>query len=430
MELFLFTIYLIIWIGLTIKRKKKEGFYSIFFLFGLGGFVYFVAIPFEMYVSGKDYYFVHYWIKLGFRERILILLMGVISLVSFYLGLTLSRYRLLPDKKNILHTLNCFKKYRFDRFFIALLSIIVLSGTTLILFYVDLFAAQWDYSTAYFITYISPIYSFIKTHFLISLCLVAALILHWKKGKTISLIIVILVAFIGILTSDKDPLLLAMLTVAYFIGFRQMSFRKFTVIAAFGILGVIIAVVVFNLLRTRMPIGDILYNAELRQFSFTVLDPAGPLVSIVAALNDTLSLRYGTTYITSLGILVPKVIWPNRPLTLSEEFARQYIFRWKEGEGLGFSPLAEAYLNFHLLGSFLHFFAYGLLLGWFLNVLRRKVFINQDALFTSFVYILVYHTIVMSFRGPFISLIKMTVLFMVPYCVLFILQRFSVFQKR
>jgi len=431
MELFLFAIYLIIWIGLTIKRERREGFYSIFFLFGLCGFAYFMVIPFEMYVRGEEYYFVQYWIKLGFRERSFILMMGVISLLGFYLGLNLSRYSFLIDKEKMVHPLSGFNKYRFGWFFRVLSSVIVVSGATLILYYYDLFTAQWDYTAAYGITYASPLYSFIKIHFLISLCLVAALIAYWERRLIIlSLMIVMFVGLVGLLTSDKGPLLLAMLTGACFLEFRQISFKKFIVISSIGVLGVIIVVVFFNLLRTRIPIREVLYSTEWKQFSFTTLDPAGPLVSIVFTINDDLPLKYGKTYITSLGVLVPKVIWPNRPLTLSEEFGQKYIFGWIEGQGVGFSPLAEAYLNFHLAGPFLHFLAYGLILGSFLRFLRRRVFINQDVIFTIFVYIIFYYAVVMSFRGPLISFIKISMLFILPYCMFFVLQRFRILSKK
>ena len=69
MELFLLISYLIVWLGLTQERKSMEGYFSVFFVFGLAGFAYFTLIPFEMYLKGEDYFFVNSWIKLDLLKE-------------------------------------------------------------------------------------------------------------------------------------------------------------------------------------------------------------------------------------------------------------------------------------------------------------------------------------------------------------------------
>ena len=426
MELPLFIIYLIVWFWLTLKRKKQEGFFSVFFIFGLGGFAYFVVIPFELYIRGVDYFFAHAWMRLGSYERNLVLFISIISLFGFYFGLTLSCYRLLP-KKYFMETKECgLNKNRYRWPIRILICIIIVSGSILIIFYRDLIFAQSDYVVAYGITYESPLYSFVKMHFLIALGLTAGLIKHrgWRwKGKTISLAIVILIVLMGILTSDKGPLLLALLTCASFIEFNKISFIKFVTISSFGSVCVIIIVLFFNLYRTQIPIVEVFHKMPWTEISFVKLDPGGPMVTLCSVIEDNVPLRYGKTYIDGIGVIIPKAIWPDRPLSLSEEFAQDFITDYSEGKGLGYSPLAESLLNFHIPGAFIHFFIFGFFFGVFLEYLKKRIFVNLNSLLVPFIYIVGYQIIIMSFRSPLVGPLKLLILIIVPYCVVIILLR-------
>jgi hypothetical protein len=227
----------------------------------------------------------------------------------------------------------------------------------------------------------------------------------------------------GILTADKEPLLLALLVCASFFEFRKIRFWKFATISLCGVVGIIILVILFNLYRTRMPFGEVLYNVPWGAISFTKLDPAGPMVSVVSVISDDVPLRYGKTYITNIGVIIPKAVWPDRPLSLSEEFARDFLKDYSEGRGLGYSPLAESFLNFHIPGAFIQFLIFGFLFGGFLQFLRKRVFIHQEHLLGSFIYIVGYQILITSFRSSFIGPLKSVILFMAPYCVVFILLR-------
>ncbi len=198
--------------------------------------------------------------------------------------------------------------------------------------------------------------------------------------------------------------------------------KRFVTLTLIGSIIVIILVPLFNLYRTRMPFVDVIDRMSLSSISFTRLDPAGPMHSLASIIgDDSLQLKYGSTYINSLGVLIPKVIWPDRPLDLSEEFAKEYISDWSEGQGFGYSPLAEAYVNFSIPGALIQFFFFGLLIGSFLQFLRTRVLFNYEFLLVPFIYIVGYYTVILSFRSPLIGPIKMVMMFTGPYFLLAII---------
>lgn len=425
MEFFLFLIYITVWFVLTLKRKNLEGFFSVYFVFGLAGFAYFTLIPIELYLKGEEYYFARDWISLGSVERIIILFLSILSLLGFYSGLKTSRYQLFSDKNSLNNTHDRLHKKYLLRAIMILLCVSILCFSALVLFYRDFFAAQYDYTAAYMITYESPLYSFLKMHLLIALALMASVMMrqgcNWG-GKLICIAIVSFILWVGILTADKNPLLLALLTCSSFLKFDKISMKRFAIITFVGSISVIFLVLFFNIYRTRMPLEDVVHNLLLRSISFTQLDPAGPMVSLVRAISDdSIQMNFGSTYINSLGVLVPKTLWPDRPLDIAEAFARENISNWSEGQGLGYSPLAEAYVNFSFPGAFIHFFIFGMLIGGFLQFMRVKYFFKYDFLFVPFVHIVIYYIVILSFRAPLIGPIKMLILFLVPYFILYII---------
>ena len=90
------------------------------------------------------------------------------------------------------------------------------------------------------------------------------------------------------------------------------------------------------------------------------------MISLVIAIEGELPRTYGSTYLYALVAWVPRVIWKDRPDDLAQEFALDNIPNWQPGMGLGYSLLAEAYLNFGYVGVFLQYFgiAFGLGLVW------------------------------------------------------------------
>ena len=123
------------------------------------------------------------------------------------------------------------------------------------------------------------------------------------------------------------------------------------------------------------------------------------------------------TYIEQLPVLIPRVL-RTEFLDLTDAFAmKQYGVDYVRGLGFGFSPWAEAYMNFRVAG----FFIQGLLFGFFTRLLLRYtirlVGFNEIVLFFAFILITYFE------RNHFIGQIKATVVYCLPFLItLFVLQ--------
>ena len=75
------------------------------------------------------------------------------------------------------------------------------------------------------------------------------------------------------------------------------------------------------------------------------------MISLVIAIEGELPRTYGSTYLYALVASALRVIWKDRPDDLAQEFALDNIPNRQPGMGLGYSLLAEAYLNFGYVGE-------------------------------------------------------------------------------
>lgn len=90
-------------------------------------------------------------------------------------------------------------------------------------------------------------------------------------------------------------------------------------------------------------------------------DAAGPYFSIIDSITSDKPLRLGLTYVNALPTIVPGILWPIRkPQSLAVEFAdsahASFYSTSTEEAGWGFSPVAEAFQNFGLIGVPIVFF--------------------------------------------------------------------------
>jgi oligosaccharide repeat unit polymerase len=116
---------------------------------------------------------------------------------------------------------------------------------------------------------------------------------------------------------------------------------------------------------------DVVTQIDWRSVPLFVFNPAsGEFGSTMPTVADILAwfpagqdFRWGATYLEALGVLVPLAIWPDRPLAVGEWYAAHfYSAVWEQGGAFGFSPVAEAYMNFATPGVVLIFFLFGALL--------------------------------------------------------------------
>jgi oligosaccharide repeat unit polymerase len=83
---------------------------------------------------------------------------------------------------------------------------------------------------------------------------------------------------------------------------------------------------------------------------------------ILEAVPSKVDYLYGRSYINTLEIFVPKALLPERSLSGSQWYAATFHpIAFSLGYGFGFFVIAEAYLNFGVVGPFVVLFGYGVL---------------------------------------------------------------------
>jgi hypothetical protein len=104
---------------------------------------------------------------------------------------------------------------------------------------------------------------------------------------------------------------------------------------------------------------------------------AGPYIAILYEMQSWGGYRYGLTYAEAIPNVLPRSLYPGeKPATLSESLA------WNIGNtdangsisGWGYSPVAEAYINFGLTGIPLVFAAFSLAFGMMSRLLSLGPF--------------------------------------------------------
>jgi len=83
---------------------------------------------------------------------------------------------------------------------------------------------------------------------------------------------------------------------------------------------------------------------------------AGPYLSLLSAVSSSTEHLYGSSYYESLPAVLPKFLYPGqKPPILSSEFASQMHRGIGPASGWGYSPVAEAFVNFGVAGVVLIF---------------------------------------------------------------------------
>jgi len=411
-------IYIIVCFCLNKHFAREEGYVSTIPLFTLLASIYYVAIPFELNVTGCEGYTTErgFFVEMPFDMQAIVVLMATSAVVSFSAGYKLSGCRIQPESfifeaKNII----------IDRtsFFIAINLMFFLSSVLLLLFFRDeLIYSIAGYGGNVAQTYSNSTYSYIKSIFTMSTSVLIFLHLCIKKTIGIGLALTLTLVAIGILTSDKDPILLAALPMLTWLIAKANRKKKYLILSFLVLIGgsvfALVLVPIFSLYRA----GINIFSMDLVDhyyFSFTQIDPSGPFISLADSLRDLKPLLYGKTYIDGLTILVPKIVWANRPLDLAEQFARDFLPLWEPGFGVGYSLMTEGLINFGYLGAFVHYFTigFGWGVGWRMISLCTASSLHMNVLYRTIGFYLL--TIV--HRGPLSQIVKTLILFMMPLLV-------------
>ena len=404
--------------------SKREGYYSTVAIFGLAAYIYYIGIPIEMSLSNSHLIErANISLTLTTSQLNQIIGMGLIAFLSFSLGYRISRFN--PFKKSTIDIgISPEKPIRYSVIFVWVLSLIVLP-----LFLYNSIASVSTYVGAYTTRYGNPLFALLTGYAVISTAFIAATII--RKGKikhlVLGIILVSVVVLWGIYSSDKNSILLGLLALgACFIVWKiNQRFSFLTLIICLAFL-VILSSIMFSMYRSGAPVSLAFERLSLRHF-----DSGGPFVSMAYVLNNPGVYKWGATYIDLFSLLVPKALWAGRPLSLSEQFARQVIPDWRPGQGLGFSLLAEAYINFFWWGAFIQYFLIGLLWGYFWRALRRIFCWHYSApLWQSFYTTFGYYLLIIMHRGSVAGTLKSLILFTALFVLFAIFFDFSMMKRK
>ncbi|WP_107705061.1 hypothetical protein [Nocardioides allogilvus] len=366
-------------------------------LFGLGLFLYVVAIPMEVTLTGNRNLSLRSTIVIPQEVVTQVVPLAFVALIAFVVG-----YLLIVDRTP-------FTQPTFSRADIAhaqralglcaALSVLVM----LVLFGAQLIATR-DYTTSYTQRYESPLYAVGLAMMQVLLAMYGFSLARFGRHPFRDAVAFAgLLSMWGLYSNQKTPIVLAGLVALGYLTTRVRKPSALAVGTSVMVMPVLLAVAAISFSTFRG--GGVLQLAG-RSGYLTTIEPAGPFVSIVDEMLDRGSSApasgFGESVIQGLVGWVPRAVWSDRPLDIAEQFARTRIPDWQPGEGYGYSPFAEAVHQGGLAGVAAYFLLLGLVVALLRNLLLRR---RHDGSALTIVAESFYHVVVLLllftlFRGP------------------------------
>jgi hypothetical protein len=362
----LVALYLALFFVCALASSKREGYWSPVTIFGISAFYYYLSVPFELYLRNEEV-FTTYPSVCGISPdtRNAIGILTLLAFVGFVAGHWASGLGRLIAAADVARPAKIPKSLQYAAFGTVLLLLVIYRSTIF---------EQLAYEEANERRYNDPIFGYLTRLCLLLACLIAGIMVQ-RRGlaKIPALVIAALVVGWGLYTSDKDPLLKAAVALsAFLVGKRSRSIKHLYLYCGAAVIA-IAALPVFSAFRAHAPLE---LRRNIAEFSVQDTDAKGPMMSLVSVLEDEPDKLYGRSYLFALAAWIPRSIWPDRPYDLAQEFAFQEIRNWQPGMGLGYSLLAESYLNFGYAGAFVQYFVLGYGLGriwcWLYTLLARR----------------------------------------------------------
>jgi hypothetical protein len=205
-------------------------------------------------------------------------------------------------------------------------------------------------------------------------CYLGAFILRNRKPWLHRYVLAIagVIAVVFLVRGMRNPAQILWLPI-FAIAFRKRRIPVFKATAA-----VLIAFVIFSVVASVRNFG--ILSEDKATINSNTLDPLhGELgtsynvFTIFDSLGYGNDLQYGKTYTVDLGVnLVPHALWPNRPPSTAIKFSMRYYQTENLTEGLGFSPVVEALVNFSEGGLPIVFAAFAFGVVALANILPAK----------------------------------------------------------
>lgn len=343
--------------------RRWDGGAGTIFVFGASAFIYNLAIPVESVATGRDWiYALGRKLFMSDEQLETISVMAVLALIGFTIGFVASGLRIRLDQPE--------PGGRRDHSFVGVLALVAVSVAVGLIFFADTIVEVSSYEANYRILNTSPAFAFTTKVFIVAACVGAASMIRQGSAWMYWTPLVLVVASWGIYSSNKDPILIALLACGSLLHVRQVgaSTGSLVLVATAALAGAAILPVIFSAYRAGVDLSVAL-TVLAQRGAFMSSDPSGPFVSLVGSISAASGPLWGESYLQAVTSWVPGFLWPGKPIDLAEEFARQNIAEWSPGRGLGFSLLGESYINFGLAGPLLQYGA----IGWLWGVAWRVV---------------------------------------------------------
>ena len=294
--------------------------------------------------------------------------------------------------------------------------LIFLGASVLLIYFREFISSIGNYWEANRINHMYPIYSFGQYIFLIGLTIKLSSSLA-MGGKKVYLIGAIMILYF-LMLQDKNVLLLMGIVISKRI---KESLSGLSLIAKIILLPLVVSFCIFALVSvrafsySRAGVSIInSYELAAQGFALSQLDFGGPYETIIGEYS-TEQYSLGTTYHKDLIILVPRFIWPSRPLSISEEYSKENVPNWQPGQGLGYSNIAEGIRNFGVWFIWLHFLFLGFMLKMFhrLSIFCLRLFRANRGDEHIVVFPIIGYLLVLTFRSSTLSFVKPLIMFSV-----------------
>jgi oligosaccharide repeat unit polymerase len=390
-------------VSTSVLFARREGYYSTITVFGIACFIYYVSIPAELFVAGTARYaLAGSEAVIAKPDQTLIIVLATLAFLAFAMGYGAARLRIEgpPEESRDVRPW-------------PLVALAVVPALMIALFFRSQVAAAGTYVGNVSANATNPAYAFLQRIALFGIAGLAAGLLIARNGRRLVAVIlfVLLVAW-GVYASNKDPIILGLLSLASTrLGTRSRRIRWGFLVWGMALVASAIGPIAFSRFRAgaSIPLGDLVVQYGI----FRQTDPAGPMMSLAGAVERPPEYRLGSTYLRTFVLWIPRSLWPGRPVDLAEDYARNQLQNWSPGRGLGYSLLAESYLNFGIVGPILQYFAIGWLWGMFWRVVRRYARLS-DAYFRGLYGSVGFYLLIIMHRGATSSLVTPLVQLSVP----------------
>lgn len=223
-----------------------------------------------------------------------------------------------------------------------------------------------------------------------------------KKSKIISSLIILIILIISFIIMGRRGALVTILGSSLFLFHQLYKPIRLVIIVGFGLIGFYFLTLVGYLRGDSYE--DISSALEIIQEKKTKIDenksinyfytlskgnfavPFETFPQIIESFGEKYNVGLGTYSIKSLSIVVPRILWENRPLPLSNWYMNTYYGQTPLNEGRQFFILTAPYMDFGALGILL----IGVIMGVFWSfIVKISNKYKGDILLTTLVALVI-----------------------------------------